>query len=132
MQDYDFDAEYTEEPKHELVPVLVPPATPVMPDTGMIQTRTPFVTSMQVKQPRDMAIVERKVLRDAALLGDDAFYGWGAGKGRVEGGSIKLAMAMLGIYGNAAVVAEPVQETPEAFYFTHWFVDLETNIATPK
>jgi hypothetical protein len=87
---------------------------------------------LQVKQPRDMAVVERRVLRAAALLGDDAFYGWGAGKGRVEGGSIKLAMAMLAIYGNAVVHAEPVHETSEAFYFTHWFVDLETNIAMAR
>jgi hypothetical protein len=35
-------------------------------------------------------------------------------------------------YGNAAVVPEPVQETAEAFYFTHWFVDLETNIAMAR
>jgi ribosomal protein L12E/L44/L45/RPP1/RPP2 len=25
-----------------------------------------------------------------------------------------------------------VQETAEAWYFTHWFIDLETNVATPK
>jgi hypothetical protein len=34
--------------------------------------------------------------------------------------------------GNGLVVAEPVQETAEAWYFTHWFVDLETNVATPR
>jgi hypothetical protein len=34
--------------------------------------------------------------------------------------------------GHGLVVAEPVQETSEAFYFTHWFVDLESNVATPK
>jgi hypothetical protein len=34
--------------------------------------------------------------------------------------------------GHGLVVGEPVQETAEAFYFTHWFIDLETNIAMPK
>jgi hypothetical protein len=35
-------------------------------------------------------------------------------------------------YGNGLMVPQPVQETAEDFYFTHWFVDLETNVATPK
>jgi hypothetical protein len=35
-------------------------------------------------------------------------------------------------YGNGLVAGEPVQETSEAFYFTHWFVDLETNVAMPR
>jgi hypothetical protein len=39
---------------------------------------------------------------------------------------------MLTNYGNAIVRAEPVQETAEAFYFTHWFVDHETNVASPR
>jgi hypothetical protein len=30
------------------------------------------------------------------------------------------------------VVPEPVQQDAEAWYFTHWFVDLETNVATPR
>jgi hypothetical protein len=33
---------------------------------------------------------------------------------------------------NGLIVPEPVQETSEAFYFTHWFVDLETNVAMPR
>jgi hypothetical protein len=33
---------------------------------------------------------------------------------------------------NGLMVPEPVQETAEAWYFTHWFIDLETNVATPK
>jgi hypothetical protein len=35
-------------------------------------------------------------------------------------------------YRNGLMVPEPVQETSEAFYFTHWFVDLETNVAMPR
>jgi hypothetical protein len=35
-------------------------------------------------------------------------------------------------YDHGLVVPDPVQETAGAFYFTHWFVDLETNVATPR
>jgi hypothetical protein len=35
-------------------------------------------------------------------------------------------------YRNGLIVPEPVQETSEAFYFTHWFVDLETNVASAR
>jgi hypothetical protein len=34
--------------------------------------------------------------------------------------------------GNAVVHAEPAHETSEAFYFTHHFVDLETNVAVAR
>lgn len=104
----------------------------VSQNVGMVQTRTPYITAMQVQQPRVMARVEHKILQAAALLGEDAFYGWGAGKGRVEGGSIHLAMVMINAYGNAVVVPELIQETAEAWYFTHTFVDLETGVSTPR
>jgi hypothetical protein len=35
-------------------------------------------------------------------------------------------------YDHGLVVPEPVHETSEAFYFTHWFVDLETNVAMAR
>lgn len=35
-------------------------------------------------------------------------------------------------YSNGLVVGKPVQETSEAFYFTHWFIDLKTNVASPR
>jgi hypothetical protein len=35
-------------------------------------------------------------------------------------------------YGNGPVAGEPAQESSEAFYFTHWFVDLETNVAIAR
>jgi hypothetical protein len=66
------------------------------------------------------------------MLGEDAYFGWGAGKGRVEGASIDLAMVMLQAYGNASVEADPIQETPEAWYFMHRFIDLETNTSSPR
>jgi hypothetical protein len=35
-------------------------------------------------------------------------------------------------YSNGLVVGKPVQETSEAFYFAHWFVDLESNVAVAQ
>jgi hypothetical protein len=98
----------------------------------MIQTRTPFHASLRVVRPRDLAQVERQVLQAAEILGREAFYAWGSGKNHTEGGTIHLANAMLAAYGNAAVAAEPVVETAEAWYFTHHFVDMETQISQPR
>jgi hypothetical protein len=87
---------------------------------------------MQVLKPRDLKKVEESVIRQAALMGEKAMYGWGAGKGRVEGLSIRMAMIMFNAYGNMTVVAEPVQETAEAWIFTHYIVDLETGASAPR
>jgi hypothetical protein len=105
-----------------------------MPATthGMMQVRTPYVAAMQVVKPRDMAQVERNILKQAAMLGDHAFYSWGAGKGRVEGGTIELAMMMFNTYGNLTIIAEPVQESAEAWIFTHYIVDLESGTSAPR
>jgi hypothetical protein len=109
------------------------PTIPMVPlGAGTIQTRMPFQTAIEVRQPRDLARVEREVLKQAMLLGEDAFYAWGSGKNHVEGGTISLATAMMQAYGNAVVVAEPVQETAEAWYLTHTFVDLERGISLPR
>jgi hypothetical protein len=35
-------------------------------------------------------------------------------------------------YGNGLVVGEPVQETAEAWYFTHHFVDMESQTSKPR
>jgi hypothetical protein len=83
-------------------------------------------------RPRDLAQVERQVLEAADILGREAFYAWGSGKNHTEGGTIHLANAMLAAYGNAAVTAEPVVETAEVWYFTHHFVDMETQISRPR
>jgi hypothetical protein len=99
---------------------------------GMVQTRTPFQTSLQVLERRSLAKVEQEVLRMATLLGDDAFYGWGSGKNHVEGGTIYLANALIHIYRNAVVVSEPVQDMPEAWIFTHTWLDLESQTSTTR
>jgi hypothetical protein len=39
---------------------------------------------------------------------------------------------MLNAFGNMTIVAEPVQETPEAWIFTHYIVDLQTGASAPR
>jgi hypothetical protein len=39
---------------------------------------------------------------------------------------------MFNAFGNMTVVAEPVQETPEAWIFTHYIVDLQTGASAPR
>jgi hypothetical protein len=82
--------------------------------------------------PRNAADVERQVLRHATMLGGDAMYDWGSGKNRVAGGSINLAAAMIQAWGNAVVEAAPVQETAEAWIFTHTFIDMETKVTLTR
>jgi hypothetical protein len=126
------DAEFYDGPEAEHAIARQEPQTPMPMGQGMVQARTPYMTAMQVMKPRQMDQIERVILKQAALLGEEAFYGWGAGKGRVEGGSIDLAMMMIQAYGNATVVPDQVQETPEAWIFTHVFIDLESGVSTPR
>lgn len=109
---------------------IVPASLPQ--HSGMVQSHTPFVSAMQVIKPRDLVAVERAVLKHATLMGEAAMYGWGAGKGRVEGLTIRMAMIIFREMGNMTIVAEPVQETAEAWIFTHYLVDLERGASAPR
>jgi hypothetical protein len=43
-----------------------------------------------------------------------------------------LALALMRQYGHGLVVADPIQETAEGWYFTHHFVDFETNTSKTR
>lgn len=90
------------------------------------QIQTTYATAVRVQQPRDLAIVEDKCLKEAALAGESCFWGWGTGKDRVEGPSIDCAMIAARNWGNAVVEPRPVIETPTAYIFEAAFIDLET------
>jgi hypothetical protein len=127
-----YEGEYYDGSEAEQAVVRQEHIYPTPMGTGMVKARTGYITSVQNLKPREMDKIERRILKEAALLGEEAFYSWGAGKGRVEGGSIDLAMMMIHAYGNATVVPDQVQETPEAWIFMHVFVDHETTVATPR
>lgn len=105
--------------------VLPQPAWPV-PIQPVQQVRSSYVTALAVQKPRVLRDVQRRFLEECALLSDSAYYGWGAGKDRVEGPSVEMAMAAARCWGNAAVEHGPVAETPTSYIFTAYWIDLET------
>lgn len=97
-----------------------------------------FATAIAVQEPRSLAKVEQRVLQEARLLGDHAFYSWQVkdkGTGRtslIEGASVKLATMVARNWGNCAVDALPVQAVDGAWIFTAAFIDLETGFTLTR
>ncbi len=96
------------------------------------KVQTKYTTAMAVQVPRKISEVEARSLSEAAILGADAYYAWGAGENRIEGPSKELAMSLVRCYGNCAVDLGEVQETREAWIFTATFVDLETGFTLSR
>lgn len=92
----------------------------------MVQTRTGYTTAVQVQKKRDLKEVTEKVLQEAALAGEACYYGWGAGKDRIEGPSIELAMIVARNFGNCAVITRDPIETQSAYILSTDVIDLET------
>lgn len=90
------------------------------------QMQTTYHTAVRVQKPRDLAVVEKNCLIEAALAGEVCFYGWGAGKDRVEGPSIDCAMIAARNWGNTAIEMRPVHETSSSYIMEAAFIDLET------
>lgn len=109
-------------------PDIVDQAGSQLPAGGALQETTDgkYTTAIRVQQPREFPVVQDRVNREVRLLGESAFYGWGAAGQQIEGPSIKLAMVLQRNWGNCAVAMEAVQDLPDAWVFTAVFVDLET------
>lgn len=90
------------------------------------QTRSMYATAVTVQRARSLPEVRRRLLEEARLAGEAFYYGWGSGKNKVEGPSVKLAMAAARCWGNCAVDVLPVQDLPDSWIVTASFVDLET------
>lgn len=99
---------------------------------AMQQIKTAYATAVAVQQPRSLPVVEKRLLDEAMMVGDSAYYGWGAGKDKIEGPSIKLAMVAARCWGNCVTEMQPVQDTPDAWIFTAAFVDLETGFTSMR
>src|ERR1700685_1448077 len=87
----------------------------------MRRVQTTYATAIQVQKPRVLARVQKSILEEANLAGETFFYGWGAGKDKIEGPSQELAHALARCWGNCALEFAPVQETAEAWIFTAYF-----------
>jgi len=91
------------------------------------QIKTPFHTAVRVQNPRpSLGKILAKVEEEALISGEEFYYGWGAGKNKIEGPSVKLTNAVSRLYGNCVVMPQPIQETKDAYIFTTAFIDLET------
>ena len=105
----------------------------VLDDGDALQrVQTQYSSAITVQKPRVLAMVERKVLEEAALIGAAGFYAWGAGKNHIEGPSKGLSMVLVRLWGNCAVEMQPVQESRDAWIFTAAFVDLETGFTLQR
>ena len=94
---------------------------------GALQrTGTGYSTAIRVQEPRNLQIKRKQLLAEARMAGESFYYGWGAGKNKVLGPSIGLAMSAARLWGNCAVDMAPVQDTPDSWIFTAQFIDLET------
>jgi hypothetical protein len=91
-----------------------------------------YVTAVAVQKPRTLPGVQKRLEEEATLAGERFYYGWGAGKERIEGPSVKLALAAVRCWGNCSVELLPVQETADAWIFTAAFVDYETGFTLQR
>lgn len=104
----------------------------VMNGATLQQVRGSYATAVTCQVPRELAVVRRRVEEEGRLAGEEFFYGWGSGKDRIEGPSIKLANALARCWGNCAIELLPVQELADSWIFTAIFVDLETGFTLPR
>jgi len=102
------------------------------PAAQMMRTQTRGTQALAVMQPRVIRAVEAAAIQEASLLGDSAFYGWGAGKDRVEGPAWPLTKSLMRIYGNCSLDMEPVQELSDGWVFTARAVDHETGYSISR
>lgn len=81
------------------------------------------ISHIEARNPMERA---KMLEQEARVAGESFFYGWGAGKNRIEGPSVGLAMAAARIWGNCAVDFKEMQETDSSWVFTSYFIDLQT------
>lgn len=107
-------------------------AVPTAPAAPVQRVAGQFVTAIAVQKPRTLPSVQKRLEEEATLAGESFFYGWQAGNERIEGPSVKLAMAAVRCWGNCSVELLPIQETADSWIFTAAFVDYETGFTLQR
>lgn len=102
------------------------PAEMVAGGATVQQMQTQHATAMSVQQPRALRQVQKNIMVEAGLAGELFYYGWGAGKNKIEGPSVKMALALARCWGNCAIDMMPMQDAGDSWIITAAFVDLET------
>lgn len=103
-----------------------------LPESGLMQTKSPYSTAVQVIKSRDLNKIEAMCINEAARAGDSFYYSWSQGGSIIEGLTVGAALMMVRNWGNCAVDTR-VQETPNGYVFYGAFIDLETgfNLVRP-
>ena len=103
-----------------------------LPDTGLMQTKSPYSTAVQIVKPRDLNKIESRCIAEAARAGDEFYYSWSQGGSIIEGNTVGAALMMIRNWGNCAIDVK-VQELPNSYVFYGAFIDLETgfNLVRP-
>jgi hypothetical protein len=101
------------------------------------RVQTQYAGAITVQKPRNRKDVQKAVLEEAELAGEDFFYSWttqnkDGTRGLVEGISIEGAMIMARCWGNCAIPTELAQEGPSHWILSATFVDLETGFNVPR
>jgi hypothetical protein len=132
MNGTDFNQEAQESLARQDIQILNPGDYGELPDSGLMQTKSPYSTAVQVIKPRDLNLIESRCINEAARAGDSFYYSWSQGGSIVEGNTVGSALMMVRNWGNCAVDVR-VQETQTSYIFYAAFIDLETgfNLVRP-
>jgi hypothetical protein len=85
-----------------------------------------FQTAQPVLMKRNLAEVERRLLEESRIAGEDFYYSFPAGKDVIEGPSVKMTNAAARCWGNCVIKPGLIQELSDSWVLTMLFVDLET------
>lgn len=105
-----------------------------MLNQGLMRTQSAYTTSMQVLKPRDLNLVEKKCLGEAAIAGEEFIYQWPVKKKQTDGTykneqliglSVGAALAIARNMGNNAIDVQ-VEERSDCYIFYGAYIDLET------
>ena len=92
---------------------------------------TPHVQALTVQKPRDLDKVRQRVVNEATLAGDLAFYNWSQAGKNIMGLSGLFAVDMMRAFGNCVLVPEAPYRDDDAWMFVLHFVDTETGASIP-
>lgn len=104
---------------------------------NIIMANSREITAKKVAIPREIPKILQQIKVYCASFGDGYVYSWEANdrqnkrKSLIEGGTIKLANDLLGLYGNCSVDVD-LTETNTHWLFKAWFIDYEKGVATSR
>jgi len=95
------------------------------------QTQTEFVTAVRVQVARDVGLIRKRAEDEARAFPEKLVYQWSANnrdgsKSVIQGPSIAAANMLARLWGNCAVSADVIAETPSHWTLKGKFIDIET------